>query len=150
MMIARSKSVLLCMTIAIMLVVPLTSRAKTANAEKEKEQAERQELEKKTLALLNEIASAAWSLKLPENRCFVLSSTADLLWSFDEKRARTLYWDALNSLSLMTREVRSTSENLSKTEREKILQAYFSSLGVRQKLLRQVAKRDSQLALDML
>ena len=149
MMIARSKSVLLCMTIAIMLVVPLTSRAKTANAEKEKEQAERQELEKKTLALLNEIASGAWGLKLPENRIFIMSSAADLFWAVDEKRARNLYWEALNSINSLNTPTPKTGEPVSKTEREKI-QVYFLNLALKQKLLRQVAARDSQLAMEML
>ena len=74
---------LLCVTI---LLVTSTVRAQT-------------ELEKKTLALVNEIASAAWGLKAPENRVFIMASTADLLWSFDEKRARNLYWEALNTIN---------------------------------------------------
>ena len=64
-------------------------------AQNDKQIEQRQELEKKTLALLNDIASAAWSLKLPENRLFVMSSAADLFWAFDEKRARNLYWEVL-------------------------------------------------------
>jgi hypothetical protein len=111
---------------------------------------ERQELEKKTLALLNEVASAAWGLKVPENRSFVMANAADLLWTFDEKRARSLYWDALNSLNLIPAPERSTGENLSKADQEKVVRAYYSTFTLRQKLLRQVARRDSQLALDML
>ena len=113
-----------------------------ASAQKDKETEQRQELEKKTLALLNEIASAGWSLKLPENRLFVMASAADLLWPFDEKRARNLYWDALNSINSITPPA--------KGDREKIVQAYFSIFRLRQQLLRQIARRDSQLALDML
>jgi hypothetical protein len=151
MMIVRAKSVLFCMTIAIMLVIPSTSRAQTATkADKEKEAAERQELDKKTLALLNEIASGAWGLKLPENRIFIMSSAADLLWAVDEKRARNLYWEALNSITSLNTPMPKTGENVSKTEREKITQVYFSTVTLRQKLLRQVAARDSQLAMEML
>jgi hypothetical protein len=141
--------------VAISLVVsvniPQSSRAQTApDAQKEKEKEQRLELEKKTLALLNEIASAAWSLKLPENRIFITAGAADLLWTFDEKRARNLYWEALNSISSLNTSIPKAGETLSKTERGKIVQAYFFVLSSRQKILRQVARRDSQLALEML
>ena len=154
-MICRSKSSLVCLTVAIILVVsiciPPASRAQTsADAQKEKEKEQRLELEKKTVALVNEIASAAWGLKLPENRVFIITGAADLLWAFDEKRARNLYWEALNSINSMNVATPKSGETLSKAEREKTAQNYFSVLMLRQKLLRQVAARDSQLALEML
>lgn len=143
----RSKCLTL-LTLAFILSAAPILRAQDSQKQKETEQ--RQELEKKTLALLNEVASTAWSLKLPENRLFVMSSTADLLWTFDEKRARNLYWEVLNSLPQLNPPVRSSGERLSKAEREKAVQAYLSVFRLRQKLLRQVARRDSQLALEML
>jgi len=154
-MISRSKFRILCLLaigIVLVLFTPQPVRAQetappTTDAQKEKEAEQRQELERKTLALLNEIASAAWSLKVPENRLFVMSNAADLLWSFDEKRARTLFWDALN---LTSPAVGNASENLSKAERDKLMQAYFSAFSLRQSLLLRVARRDAQLALDML
>jgi hypothetical protein len=120
------------------------------SAEKEKEAEQRQELDKKTFALLNDIASAAWGLKLPENRVFLLANAADLLWPNDEKRARTLYWDALNSINSVGTVTVAPGETPSKSDREKILQSYFLIFRLRQKLLIQVSHRDSQLALDML
>jgi hypothetical protein len=120
------------------------------SAEKEKEAEQRQELDKKTFALLNDIASAAWGLKLPENRIFLLANAADLLWPTDEKRARTLYWDALNSINSVGTVTMAPGETPSKSDREKILQSYFLIFRLRQKLLIQVSHRDSQLALDML
>src|SRR5829696_5105712 len=130
MMICRSKSSLVCLTVAIILVVsisiPPTSRAQSsADARKEKEKEQHLELEKKTLALLNEIASGAWGLKLPENRVFIITGAADLLWAFDEKRARNLYWEALNSINSINVPTPRSSETPSKTEREKIAQTYF-------------------------
>jgi hypothetical protein len=130
--------VLLCVTVAIMVV---TSTARAQTDKKEKEAAE---LEKKTLALLNEIASASWGLKLPENRVYMMASTADLLWPFDEKRARNLYWEAVNSINS------AGPSNLKPDDREKLTQAYFVTLRLRRTVLRQVARRDSQLALDLL
>jgi len=138
------------MTVAIVLVISNAITPAAAQAQKEKEAEQRQELEKKTLALLNEIASGAWGLKLPENRVFIMSNVADLLWTFDEKRARALYWDALNSITSINPTVPATTENLSKAERDKLTQAYYSIFRLRQTLLRHVANRDAQLALDML
>jgi hypothetical protein len=127
--------VLLCVTI---LLVASTVRAQT---DSKKEAAE---LEKKTLALLNEIASASWGLKLPENRVFIMASTADLLWPFDEKRARNLYWEAVNSINSIS------AATLKFTDREKIRQSYFLTLKLRRTVLRQVGPRDPQLALELL
>jgi len=132
-MTGRSKFVLLCV---IILLVASTVRAQT-DATKAKEAAE---LEKKTLALLNEIASASWALKLPENRVYIMASTADLLWPFDDKRARNLYWEALNSIT-------PTPPNRKAGE---ISQPYSLTLRLRRRVLLQVARRDTQLALDML
>ena len=60
----------------------------------------RRELERRTLALLDETVAGAWGFKLPENRSFILTNAADLLWTRDEKRARNMFWEALNSLNL--------------------------------------------------
>lgn len=143
-MIFTLKPLVACL-LAIVLTVVIPARA-----QKDKEAEQQKELEKKTLVLLNDLAAGAWSLKLPENRLFIMSGAADLLWSIDEKRARTLYWDALNALNSIPSTVRSTGQKLSPEERMKIVQNYVSAFGLRQKLLRQVAKRDAQLALDML
>ena len=109
-----------------------------------KKQKEAAELEKKTLALVNEIASAAWGLKLPENRVFIMASTADLLWPFDEKRARNLYWEAVSSINSIG------TANLKSGDREQIRPGYFLTLKLRRTVLQQVARHDSDLALDLL
>jgi hypothetical protein len=153
MKLSRSKFVVSGLTIAMVvsIIVPRASRAQTAtDAQKEKEKAQRQELQKTTLALLNEIASGAWGLKLPENRIFIMSSAADLLWPFDEKRASNLYWDALNSITSLNVAVQKTGVTVAKSERVKIGKIYYSALMLRRRLLIQVARRDAQLALEML
>ncbi len=117
--------------------------------DKELKAKQRQELEKKTVAFLNDVASAAWTLKTVENRTFVMTNAADLLWSYDQKRARSLYWDVLNILN-STPELRPAKEELDKAELQKLSQAYFRVYMMRQQIVRQVAQRDAQLALDML
>ena len=154
--IESSKALLRFSALAVLLVLSNPAPAQnppeaaTTESQKEKEKEQRQELEKKTLALLNELASAAWSLKLPENRIFVMTNTADLLWTFDEKRARSLYWEAVNSLNLIAPPVRRSGENVSREEKLKLVQVYLSLNGLRRNLLQQAAKRDAQLALEML
>jgi len=149
----------------LLLVILLSPTCVIAQVdEKEKAQKEleqRQELERKTLALLDEIIAGAWGLKLPENRSFVQVSAADLLWRHDEKRARPLFWDALSSLGLRT----DTSEDATKKDpndsksksaqtrnqsKEKEQKEYFEAFSVRRNFLNRVARRDPQLALDML
>ena len=146
----KSRVLVFVVLATVCLVAPLTIRAQEKTDAKDKEKEERQELEKKTLALLNDVASSAWSLKLPENRVFIMVNSADVLWPFDEKRARTLFWDALNFLNSINPTTRNPSENLSKAEQDKAMQAYFTVFSLRQRLLRQIARRDAQLALDML
>ena len=150
---SESKAASLRLTaLAIILVFSnaIAQPQSSAVAQKEKEFEKRRELEKKTLALLNDVASSAYSLKLPENRIFVLTSAADLLWTFDAKRARNLYWEAINALGLIATPSRRTGETLSREERIKAQQAYLSVYSLRRTVLRQVARRDPQLALEML
>ncbi|MEP6820707.1 MAG: hypothetical protein ABJA18_14325, partial [bacterium] len=81
---------------------------------------------------------------------------ADLLWEHDEPRARNLFWDALNTLNLMNTFANEPGLQVPKgaktsaKEREESLQQYNVVFGLRQELLQRVARRDPQLALDML
>ncbi|HKO44488.1 MAG TPA: hypothetical protein VJU84_14515 [Pyrinomonadaceae bacterium] len=124
--------------------MPICAQTSAVNSEKELQQ--KRELIQKANSLVDEIAIGAHGLKLPENRSFVLTSAADLLWRHDEKRARALFWDALNSINLLV-DPGGNSAKRTKENREK---HYFAIYTLRQGLLRTVAKHDPQLALDML
>ena len=143
------KKSILALIAALALLGSAPSFAQEPNDKQQRETKERQELEKKTLALLNEVASASWGLKAVENRSFVMAAAADLLWDSDQKRARTLYWDAMNSLNLSS-VGRSSTENPSKADLQKLQQEFVIVFELRQTMLRKVARRDAQLALDML
>ena len=143
------KKSILALIAALALLGATPSFAQEPNDKQERETKERQELEKKTLALLNEVASASWGLKAVENRSFVMAAAAELLWDSDQKRARTLYWDAMNSLNLSS-VGRSSTENPSKADLQKLQQEFVIVFELRQSMLRKVARRDAQLALDML
>jgi hypothetical protein len=165
-------SLLLLISFSLALLSPWPAAAQGDEKEKaQKEGEKRQELERKTLAMLDEVATQALSLRLPENRALVLANAADLLWTHDEKRARTLFWDALNNLtstigpaedgstvSDSTTKDSKTKESTAKdsttkrstNDKAQSLNQYFATFNVRQEFLRKVARRDPQLALDML
>lgn len=156
-----SSSILL---LAFLIALPIPVRVVGQVDEKEKAQKElekRQELERKTLALLDETVAAAWGFKLPENRSFILTNAADLLWTRDEKRARNLFWEALNSLGLTTTPVpedstakdsssKGSTTKVATSDKLQVQNRYFATFAARREFLRKVARRDPQLALDML
>ena len=111
---------------------------------------QRKELERKTLGLLDEIILSAGAFKLPENRCYILANAADLLWDHDEKRARNLYWDALNNLAVLSSGLgKPPAANNSEKEKARA-EDFYAIFGLRQELLRKVARHDAQFAMDLL
>ena len=138
--------------LSLLLLISLSAFAQVSDKEKREKEAERkQQIERKTYILVDEIAGAAPGLKLPENRSFIFAAAADFLWEHDEPRARNLFWDALNTLNLMN----SSSQVVkgakpSAKEKQQSLSQYFAVFSLRQKLLQRVARHDPQLALDML
>jgi hypothetical protein len=129
-----------------------TVAAQISEKEKQEKEAERkQELERKTYSLVDEVAGGALSPKLSENRLYILTAAADLLWEYDQARARSLFWDVLNSLTATASTPRlNNKEPRTPEEQSKDLTRYYEALGHRQELLHLVARRDPQLALDML
>lgn len=120
----------------------------------EKELARKQLLKRKAYVLVEEIASGSLSLKLPENRSYLLAASADLLWDHAEPRARNLFWDALNTLRLMNAaigdEASAKDAKLSLKEKQRNQNLYSQVYALRDGLLRQVARHNPELALDML
>jgi hypothetical protein len=115
------------------------------NAQEKQEKAieMKKELERKTNALLDEVITSAQTLKLPENRALVLSSAADLIWARDEKRARSLFKEALNDLSALAVP---HNDKMSDEERRS-----FAVFGQQRKgILLLVASHDADLALEFL
>lgn len=89
-----STPLLLILILAITVEPTYAQEASKAKSDNEAQKAN----EKKALALLDEIASAAMTMTLADNRMFIQFNLAELLWSRDEKRARALFQDATNSL----------------------------------------------------
>jgi len=72
--------------------------------EEEKKAAE--ELEKKTLALVDDLVAEAMSLKLVDNRVYILTGAAEALWQRNEERSRSLIREAMNQVLAQLREER--------------------------------------------
>lgn len=108
---------------------------------KEEAKEQHKALEQKALVLLDETLAEAGALKLAENRALVQASAADLLWAHDEKRARSLFQDALTNLAeVKIKSDRRRARGLGEWMRQQL----------RQHLLHIMARRDPQLALDYL
>jgi hypothetical protein len=118
-----------------------TSTTNATESKEEKDKA-RAELEKKAVALVDRTADDASLLKLPENRAFVDAHAADLIWKLDEKRARRLFRNAAEQLILAQAEFEKAEGEMP-----------FMSMQMaqpRQQILQTVAKRDADLALELL
>lgn len=112
-----------------------------ASADGSQEKKEREEREKTALALIDQIRTDAQTLKLPDNRSRISLKLAQLIWSRDEKRARSLLNDAVAALMEFTEQ----------TDREREI-AYSPQMPpqLRQEILQFVAARDARLAIDIL
>lgn len=166
-MIVESKRRTFCFVLSVAVVAFVTLphvRAQVDDKERaEQEAAKQQQLEKNALKLLDEVIFSAESLKLPENRSYVLATAADLLWHHDEKRARTLFWEALATLNLTVyveiklpvaqegnNSARAARSNGPTKEQLEDLNKYYARIETRRALLQKVAAHDPQLALDMM
>ena len=134
----------ICSALVLVLTTNLVIAQVDEKAKAEKKIERQKELERQTLILVEEVAAGAAGLKLPENRSYVLATAADLLWDKDEKRARALFWESLNTLNIIFEtETKKTSKNERAT-------SYFATFSLRQSLLRLVARHDADLALELL
>lgn len=121
-----------------------TRPAQQPSAEEvEKEKAERQ---KNAYRLLDQIIDEAQSLRLPENRVRVQSIAADLLWDSNPGRARSLFTMAAENVAEMGRQ----QQNTTTTRRPGPQMAERRAFQLRQELVMMAARRDAQLAYQLL
>ncbi|HVF67475.1 MAG TPA: hypothetical protein VM914_07420 [Pyrinomonadaceae bacterium] len=109
--------------------------AKQSDEEKAKA---RKELERKALALLDETLQGTQALKLAENRAALRAQAADLLWTRDEKRARSLYREAAADIAAAQSNSDSTGER------------GWMLANLRMQVLYAAASRDPQFALELM
>lgn len=123
--------------------LPAQISADSATAAKDEKEKARLELEGKAFKLAESIASEGATLKLAENRAFILAMSGDLLWKQDQKRARNLFRDAAAELIAANAE----SE---KTENDSPMAMFGFMNSPRRQILQTIAKRDADLALELL
>ena len=116
-------------------VPPATPESKEENEKAQKA------LENKALKLLDSTLADSQMLKLVENRALFQSVAADLLWARDEKRARALFQEVTNSIALAMNS-KTRAGNRDDTD-WRIMQLRFQTIQT-------IARRDPQLALDLL
>jgi hypothetical protein len=114
-----------------------------------KSQNEDKELEKKALALLDEVVGEAMSLKLVENRIYALTTAADLFWQHNQDRARALLAEAVNQFMAIGPPQPQT-QSQAETDGLRALQAMGARMELRTQLLQTLAAKDSRMALDFL
>lgn len=141
---SRLLAAILLLTISAFPVYTQTAPASPTESKEEKEKKQK-ELEKRVLEMLDQAAGDAATLKLPENRAIVYAIAGDLYWKFDEKRARALFRDAGNEITLANAE----AEKEKKTDDDPFVQI-FSFNDNRSEILPLIAKHDADLALEMM
>src|SRR5499426_2583520 len=94
----RSKRFTASFIAALLICIPALAQtpAPPQSQKEDKPQKVDKELEKKALALLDELVGEAMSLKLVENRIYALTTAADLFWKHNEDRARALLAEAVS------------------------------------------------------
>jgi hypothetical protein len=120
-----------------------TAPQEPQQTEEEKKAAE--ELEKKALALVDEMVSEAMSLRLAENRVYILTGAAEALWKHNEERARALIREAMNQVVAHLREARDGEQNFDPRYGNRNDDSYL-----RGAVLNFLATRDAKMALEFL
>lgn len=115
----------------------------TASEPTEEEQRTREENKKRALGLLDQVVNESQMLRLGENRVRVQIHAADMLWSQNEGRARSLFSMAADSIAEMQRTNQISEQNRRRGFRN-------ASLQLRQELILTVAQHDAPLAYQLL
>jgi hypothetical protein len=123
--------------LAASLVVMAQDPATTLTPEQEKAQAA---LREKALQLFDQVVADVQTLKLPENRLRIQWEMGDLIWDYDEARARGLFAQSLAGISELIR-------NLDVNDRRfrELLQIPTQ---LRQECLTAISRRDPKLAYE--
>jgi hypothetical protein len=141
-MVPKRLACLIMLALAVLSLVKPRATAAQEYAEGRQQPDEQQTIEKRALALLNEVIGEARTLRLAENRVRLQVSAADIVWPYDEPRARALLQEAINNFSEIMEEA-----DFDETEDESLLQRVAES---REMLLKVLARHDPQLAQEFL
>src|SRR5205814_1840001 len=125
------------------IAVAQTATSQTATAQqspdRQQQQEEKAKLEKKAVALLEQVVADAQVLKLPENRIRVQIAAGDMLWDKNPARARGLLTDAGAMLGQVMLEA-------DRTDREDVMTVNQ----LRQELVLTAGRHDAELGYQLL
>ncbi len=144
--------------LALMLGAPITRAQDTASTEAatqtEEQKKAKEESRQKAYALLDQVISDAQLLRLSENRVRVQTSVADLLWTENEGRARSLFGLAADSIAEMQRASESAEQQRTDPNQNpnRFIGGNFDRVTpqLRQELILTVARYDAALAYQLL
>jgi hypothetical protein len=123
-------------------------RQEPQQTEEEKKAAK--ELEKKAMALIDEMVGEAMALRLVENRVHILTSAAEVLWARNEERARALLREAMDQVIAHMREAKEKSAQEDGQYFDSRYPRRHSPSYLRHNVLNMLARRDAKLALEFL
>lgn len=105
--------IILIASVAAVAAQDATSQSATAqqSPNPQQEQEEKAKLEKKAVALLEQVITDSQGLRLPENKLRVQIAAGDMIWDKNAARARALLTDAAAMLGQMMVEVDRTDRN---------------------------------------
>ncbi|HKQ72970.1 MAG TPA: hypothetical protein VJ810_04525 [Blastocatellia bacterium] len=116
----------------------------------EEEKKAAKELEKKTMALIDELVAEAMTLRLVENRVYILTSASELLWAHDEERARSIARKAMDQVAA---DLRKAMEKSAQEEGQYFDARYFRHYDAslpRHMVMDLLTRWDAKLALEFL
>ncbi|MEO6725213.1 MAG: hypothetical protein ABIP14_07915, partial [Blastocatellia bacterium] len=141
----KYKKLLVASVCALLMVLSVFARpfALLATAQGREEKKLDKELEQKALAMLDGLIAEVQVFKLPENRMRILVVAADMLWQYDEKRARSLFGEAMDILIQAIHQPEDAPDAIPENFRRNFLQ-------MRQEVVQMIAAHDAQLASNFL
>jgi len=116
----------------------------------EEEKKAAKELEKKALALIDEMVADAGSLRLAENRVHILTGAAEILWARDEERARALVREAMDQAVANMREAKEKAAQEDSQYFDSRYPRRYNTTYLRHMVLNLLTRRDPKLALEFL
>jgi hypothetical protein len=116
----------------------------------EEEKKAAKELEAKALALIDEMVAEAASLRLAENRVYILTNASDILWARDEGRARALVRESMDQVVAHMREAKEKAAQEDGQYFDSRYTRRYSPSYLSHTVLNLLARRDAKLALEFL
>lgn len=136
----RRTGLLSLCVLAFALLTPAFAQTAPPTKSKEDQEKLQKALEAKALKLLDSTLADAQMLKLVENQALFQSVAADLLWKREEKRARSLFQEATNTLT----QAINASEDRGRNN------DYWMLVHTRFQILQTISLHDPSFALELL